>query len=262
MSEPLDDFLDVCRRAAFAGGKQLRDWAGRFAVQEKGPADLVTEADFASQEAVRAVVLNAFPDHGMLGEENGVSSVGRDGYRWIVDPLDGTTNYVHGLAQFAVSIALERNGLPLVGVVYDPSSDECFAAAAGRGAWVNDRPLRVSRVERLAQALVAASFPPRVRRTDAVVAEFLNIVERAQAVRRMGSSALNLAYVAAGRLDAYWAKDTKTWDVAAGWLLVREAGGMLTNMSGGECDLARPQFIAAATPPLHAEIRSALAVSP
>lgn len=261
MPEPLDDFLEVCRRAAFAGGKQLRDWAGRFAVKEKGPADLVTEADFASQEAVREVLSAAYPDHGLLGEENGASTEGRDGYRWIVDPLDGTTNYVHGLAQFAVSIALERHGTPLVGVVYDPTADECFAAARGRGAWVNDRPLRVSSVERLSQALVAASFPPKVRRTDAVIEEFLNIVERAQAVRRMGSSALNLAYVAAGRLDGYWAKDTKTWDIAAGWLLVREAGGMLTNMSGGECELAKPQFVAAATPSLHAEIRAALGLT-
>jgi myo-inositol-1(or 4)-monophosphatase len=255
VTEPLDEFLAVCRRAAAAGGKQLLDWAGRFAVREKGPADLVTEADLASQEAVREVILGAFPDHGFLAEENGASTQGRDGYRWIVDPLDGTTNYVHGLAQYAVSIALERAGTTLVGVVFDPVANECFAAARGRGADVNGRPLAVSRVDDLSQAMVAASFPPKVRRTDAVIGEFLQVMERAQAVRRMGSSALNLCYVAAGRLDGYWAKDTKVWDVAAGWLLVREAGGVLTNLVGGETDLARPQFIAAATPQLHGQIR-------
>lgn len=258
MSEPFAEFLEVARRAARAGGQELRNWQGRFAVREKGPADLVTEADLAAQKAVRETLLSAFPDHGFLGEEEGASTVGRDGYRWIVDPLDGTTNYVHGLAQFAVSIGLERSGRLLCGVVYDPSADECFAAAAGLGADVNGTPLRVSGVERLSQAMVAASFPPRVDRKNPVIAEFLNVVEQAQAVRRMGSSALNLCYVAAGRLDAYWAKDTKTWDVAAGWLLVREAGGVLTHYDGGEPDLANPRFLAAATESLHRELRNTL----
>jgi myo-inositol-1(or 4)-monophosphatase len=259
MADSLDDFLAAARRAADAGGAQLLDWAGRFAVREKGPADLVTEADLASQAAVRKELLAAFPDHGFLAEEEGASTVGRDGYRWIVDPLDGTTNYVHGLPQFCVSIALERHGEMLVGVVYDPIGKECFSAARGRGADVNGRPLRTSGVTRLSQALVAASFPPSVRRTDGVIAEFLAVLERAQAVRRMGSSALNLAYVAAGRLDAYWARDTKTWDVAAGWLLVREAGGILTNLTGDAVNLGRPQFVVASSAELHAELRSVLA---
>lgn len=258
MAEPLAEFLDVARQAARAGGRELMSWQGRFAVREKGPADLVTEADLAAQTAIREVLLSAFPDHGFLGEEEGASTVGRDGYRWIVDPLDGTTNYVHGLAQFAVSIGLERSGKLLAGVVYDPSSDECFAAALGLGADVNGRPLRVSGVCELSQAMIAASFPPKVMRDSVVVAEFLTVMEQAQAVRRMGSSALNLSYVAAGRLDAYWAKDTKTWDVAAGWLLVTEAGGVLTGFDGGEPDLGRPRFVASATPSLHKELQAAL----
>lgn len=258
VSEPFAEYLEVARRAARSGGQQLLNWRGRFAVREKGPADLVTEADLAAQKAVRETLLAAFPEHGFLGEEEGASTVGRDGYRWIVDPLDGTTNYVHGLPQFCTSIGLERAGKLLCGVVYDPSADECYAAAAGQGADLNGTPLRVSRVEKLSQAMVAASFPPRVDRQNPVIAEFLNVVEQAQAVRRMGSSALNLCYVAAGRLDAYWAKDTKTWDVAAGWLLVREAGGVVTHYDGGEPDLANPRFMAAATESLHRELRSTL----
>jgi myo-inositol-1(or 4)-monophosphatase len=253
--------LETARRAARLGGDVLKSWAGRFAVREKARADLVTEADLASQEIVYSAIMAQFPDHGFLGEEQGKSVTGVDGYRWIVDPLDGTTNYVHGLAQFAVSIGLERHGRPLVGVVYDPTADECFSAAAGLGAWVNDLPLRTSRVTDLREALVAASLPPAVSRENPAVQEFLTVMEIAQAVRRMGSSALNLCYVAAGRLDAYWARDTKTWDVAAGFLLVTEAGGTLTNYLGEPVDLSRPQFIAAATRELHTELRTILAPS-
>src|SRR5215218_6602397 len=132
----LQSLLETARRASRVGGEVLKSWAGRFAVREKGRADLVTEADLASQEAVYTTIMAEYPDHGFLGEEEGKSIEGRDGYRWIVDPLDGTTNYVHGLAQFAVSIGLERLGRPIVGAVYDPSADECFSAAAGLGAWV------------------------------------------------------------------------------------------------------------------------------
>ena len=256
-----EKFLETARRASRVGGEVLKSWAGRFAVREKGRADLVTEADLASQEAVYSAIMAEFPDHGFLGEEEGKSTPGRDGYRWIVDPLDGTTNYVHGLAQYAVSIGLERHGRPIAGAVYDPSADECFSAALGLGAWVNEQPIRTSNVTELGQALVAVSFPPAVRRDNPAITEFLTVMERTQAVRRMGSSALNLCYLAAGRLDAYWAKDTKTWDVAAGFLLVTEAGGTLTSYDGGPADLNRPQFVAAATPQLHAELRTLLSGS-
>jgi myo-inositol-1(or 4)-monophosphatase len=262
VTEPLERFLEVAVEAGRAAGRELLDWRGRFAVREKGPADLVTEADLAAQEAVRKIVLGAFPDHGFLAEENGAATIGRDGYRWIVDPLDGTTNYVHALPQFCTSIALERAGRLLIGVVYDPTADECFAASAGNGATLNGRPIRTSSVMSLPQAMVAASFAPRTRRNDPSIHEFLNVLERAQAVRRMGSSALNLCYVAAGRLDAYWANDTKTWDVAAGWLLVREAGGCVVGPDGGEPSLAKPRFVAAAQSALADELRATLAVTP
>jgi myo-inositol-1(or 4)-monophosphatase len=262
VTEPLDRFLNVAVEAGRAAGRELIDWQGRFAVREKGPADLVTEADLAAQEAVRKIILAAFPEHGLLAEENGLSTTGRDGYRWIVDPLDGTTNYVHSLPQFCTSIALERAGRLLVGVVYDPSADECFAAVAGGGATLNGRPIRTSGVTAMPQAMVAASFAPRTKRTDPAIHEFLNVLERAQAVRRMGSSALNLCYVAAGRLDAYWANDTKTWDVAAGWLLVREAGGTVVSPDGDEPDLAKPRFVAAAHAALADELRTTLRLAP
>jgi myo-inositol-1(or 4)-monophosphatase len=252
------EYLEVGRKAALAGGEVLRSWAGRFAVTEKGPADLVTEADFASQETVRKILMDAFPDHGVLAEENGMSTVGKDGYRWIVDPLDGTTNYVHGLAQYCVSIGLECNGTLLAGVVYDPVADQCFTAALGHGAFLNGKPLKVSGVKSLSKALVAVSFPPSVGRGDPSVEAFLNVMDHAQAIRRMGSSALNLCYVAAGSIDGYWAQDTKAWDVAAGYLLVTEAGGTLTSYDGGPADLAQPKFIVAATPELHRELSGVL----
>jgi len=254
----IPEFQRVCIQAARAGGAVLEDWAGRFKVQEKGPADLVTEADLASQERVREVLLGAFPNHGFLAEENLVIPPGADGYRWIVDPLDGTTNYVHGLANYAVSIALTQHGQPLVGVVFDPRSGECFHAGRGLGAWVNERRLSVSTVESLDEALVANSFAARVGKEDREVAEFLDVLLVAQATRRMGSSALNLAYLAAGRFDAYWATSTKAWDIAAGVLLVQEAGGIITNAHGDGVDLERPAFIAAATPALHAELSALL----
>lgn len=258
------DYQRICDKAARAGGDVLRDWRGRFAVREKGPADLVTEADLASQDTIRQIVLGAFPDHGFLAEEGFVADESpriagqKNDLRWIVDPLDGTTNYVHGVPNYAVSIALERNGDPLVGTVYDPTADECFSAAAGHGATCNGKTLHVSDVGRLSEAMIAVSFSAKVDRGDQEIGDFIEVMLKAQATRRMGSSALNLCYVAAGRFDAYWATTTKIWDIAAGALLVREAGGQITAIDGGPLILERPQFIAAATPALHRELRELL----
>ncbi|HUY87115.1 MAG TPA: inositol monophosphatase family protein [Pirellulales bacterium] len=257
----IDDYQRICEQAARAGGEVLLDWAGRFAVREKGPADLVTEADVAAQDAIRDVLLGAFPKHGFLAEENLSLPSQEDGYRWIVDPLDGTTNYVHGLPQFAVSIALEQNGWLKTGVVYNPVTDECFSAAEGRGAHLNGQALRVSQVAELSQALVAASFPAKVRRGDPEIEDFLAVMLECQALRRMGSSALNLCYLAAGRFDAYWSRSTKAWDIAAGVLIVREAGGVVSGFDGRELDLADPRFIAAGTAPLHAQLSQMLCPS-
>ena len=249
----MHEFVTVCERAARAGGQALLDWAGRFSIREKGPADLVTDADLASQEAIGRVVLEAYPEHGYLAEE-GADLTGKEGYRWIADPLDGTTNYVHGVPQFAVSLALEQNGALLAATVFDPVSQECFTAGSGEGAYLNGRKIRASGCTDLGQALVAVSFSAKVPRNSPEISAFTEVLLTAQAVRRMGSAALNLAYVAAGRFDACWATDTKVWDVAAGILLIREAGGIVTDVSGRDLDLMRPRFLAASTSTLHATL--------
>lgn len=255
----MPDFLAICEQAARAGGEKLLEWMGRITVREKGPSDLVTDADLASQEAVRSVVLGAFPDHDFLSEEEPHRPISPDSepqYRWIVDPLDGTTNYVHQIPEFAVSLALERGGEVLVGTVFNPISRECFTAARGEGAYLNGRRLHVSHVEVLGGAVVVASFPPKIATDSPIIADFLRIIGAAQSMRRTGSAALNLSFLAAGRYDGFWARDTKIWDVAAGHLLIAEAGGLMTGLDGSPFRLDRPQFVAAATEPLHRELRS------
>ena len=253
------EFERVGELAAKAAGDVLLDWAGRFAVREKGRSDLVTEADLAAQETVRDILLKSFPDHGFLAEENLSIPPGGDGFRWIVDPLDGTTNYVHGLANFAVSIGLEQAGRLVFGVVYDPVGRECFQALSGRGAKLNGAAIRVSPVADLSQAMVATSFAASVQRGDLEIREFVEVLLASQATRRMGSSALNLCYLAAGRFDAYWATTTKIWDIAAGILLVQEAGGVVSGPGGVPFVLEKPQFVAASTSNLHAQVLALLA---
>jgi myo-inositol-1(or 4)-monophosphatase len=266
----MSEFLDICERAARAGGAVLLDWAERFSVREKGPSDLVTEADLASQETVREILLSAFPNHEFLSEEEPAVKVesaqpnrgfaeptenSPPRHRWIVDPLDGTTNYVHHIPEFAVSIALERGGEVLVGCVFNPVSGECYTAELGGGACLNGRQLAASRVTQLSQALVAASFPPKIAPGSRPLVDFSRMVVACQSIRRTGSAALNLCYVAAGRFDAYWARETKIWDVAAGSLMIREAGGLITSLDGSPLRLDRPQFLAAGTESLHRQIR-------
>jgi myo-inositol-1(or 4)-monophosphatase len=258
MPLPLDHYASVCEQAARAGGAVLLDWADRFAAREKAPRDLVTEADVASQDTIQAILEKAFPTHGFLGEEDAVVPSQSDDLQWVVDPLDGTANYVHRLPNYAVSIALEQRGEPLVGTVFDPVSRECFSAIKGGGAYLNGKRLGVSRTVSLSEALVANSFSASVRRGDRELAEFEEVMLTAQATRRMGSSALNLAYLAAGRFDAYWSRSTKVWDIAAGVLLATEAGGIVTGLDGSPLRLPDASFIAAATPNLHNELRQLL----
>lgn len=264
----MPDFLTVCEQAARAGGAILLDWQERFTAREKAPKDLVTEADLASQQAIRQIVLGAFPDHDFLGEEDAAldireksgTSGGRPAeYRWIVDPLDGTANYVHKLQTFAVSIALEQNGRIIVGVVFDPISGELYHAVSGQGAFLNGARLNTSGCRQLEQAMVAFSFSPNVERASLEIRRFIEVLLATQSVRRLGSAALNLAYVAAGRLDSYWATSVKSWDVAAGVLLVREAGGILTHVSGGAFDLENPEFLASASADLQQRMLDVLA---
>ncbi len=242
------EILDVCEQAARLGGQELQQWRGRFEVHQKAPSDLVTEADLASQHVIRSFVLAAFPDHMFIGEEGGGTEPEDEStYQWVVDPLDGTTNYVHGFPHYCVSVAVVQYARPLLGVIYDPVRNECFRAAEGQGAWLNDMPIRTSGNERLDQSLLAVSFPPQVERTCEEVELFLRMLDAGRTIRRTGSAALNLAYIAAGRLDAFWATTLSAWDIAAGVVLVREAGGSVTNLDGNPFDLWNPRLLASAS---------------
>lgn len=235
------------------------EWFGHTETLQKGHADLVTQADFASQDLIRRIVFEAFPDHAFLGEETLPGAAGRHtadagggqgGYRWIVDPLDGTTNYVHGVPHFSVSLALERSGELVVGCVFNPISGECYKAIAGEGAWLDDRPIRTSECEDLSEALAVTGFPPLVTLDAPDVKLFLAGLNACQAIRRTGSAALNMCYLAAGRFDVNWSFSTKIWDVAAGALLIREAGGVIVAPNGGPFDMRSGRFLAAANRPL------------
>lgn len=252
-SEPKQEWVDACAAAARAGGHVLVDWRGRFTAREKAPSDLVTDADLASQDAIHRVLADRFPDHAFVGEERRSDnvSIGADELVWVVDPLDGTTNYVHGFPCYAVSVALVRAGQVLVGVVYNPVTDQCFSAAAGRGAWCNDEQMHTSDVTTVEQSVVAVSLPPHVARDATDMVDMIEVAQVSQGIRRTGSAAMNLAYVARGQLDAFWAARINPWDVAAGVLLVREAGGLVSGRDGKPFDVWHPHFLAAAGPPLH-----------
>lgn len=259
----MPDPLEVCLEAAHRGGAVLLEWLHRFRPREKGPKDLVTEADVASQEAIREIIHKAFPDHDFLSEEEAADrrAQGRQSilprhseYRWIVDPLDGTTNYVHRLPGYAVSIALQRGESLELGVVYDPLSKDCFVAAKGQKPTHNGNPISTSGCGEARQALVAVSFSPHVTRDSPEIKRFIEILLATQSVRRMGSAALNLCYVAAGWLDAYVATSVNIWDVAAGLLLVELAGGTSIGLDGQAVRLEKPELIAAASSPLASEL--------
>jgi len=253
----MHELLKTCEQAARAAAEVLLGMQGHVRVRQKGPRDLVTEADLASQRAIHKIISGRFPSHAFLGEEDPTDpaqTLAAAEYCWVVDPLDGTTNYVHGLPQFAVSIAVARAGQPEHGVILVPASGECFTATRGAGAFLNDAPIRTSDVGQLSEALVSASFAAQVDEQSKEIRQFLAVLPRCQAIRRFGSAAMNLAYLAAGRFDAYWAANTKPWDVAAGVLLVHEAGGVVSDLGGGPFQLARGQFAAAASAQLHGEL--------
>lgn len=257
----MSDALAVCETAARAAGAVLREWRGRFAVTAKGPRDLVTEADVAAERAVRDIVLGAFPEHGFVGEESscGGRNVVSGDHRWIVDPLDGTTNYVKGIPAYCTSVALARGEEILVGAIYDPERDECFTARAGDGARLDGVPISTSATRRVGDAVVAVGFPPDVDAHAPAVRDFLSVLPHALAIRRSGSTAINLAYVACGRFDAFWVRRIHSWDVAAGLLLVSEAGGRVGPFAGGAGPrLDSPAFISAATDELFGALRDLL----
>jgi myo-inositol-1(or 4)-monophosphatase len=244
--------------ARAAGALLLSELASARRIAFKGaPTNLVTEMDARAEALILGRVREAFPDDAILSEEMGGAD-GRSGRRWIVDPLDGTTNYAHGLPLFAVSIGLEVEGRVALGVVYDPAHGELYVAERGAGAFVNDRKLEVSRATTLNESLLATGFPYDIRETDDNnLREYAAFSVRAQGARRLGSAVLYLAWVAAGRLDGYWELRVGAWDLAAGSLLVEEAGGRVTGLDGSPLDLERPSVLAS-NGIIHAEMLSVL----
>ena len=204
-----------------------------FQIDKKGTIDLVTEVDVAVERMFRGLIAERFPDHQVLAEEMGGAAAVPAGPCWVFDPIDGTTNYAHGLPIFCASLALEIDGVPEVAAVYDPNRQELFTAERGGGAFLNGVPLRVSSAERLVDALLVTGFPYDVHsRVNEVVGLFGAFVGQARAVRRLGSAAIDLCWVAAGRMDGFWEADLKPWDVAGGALVVAEAGGRVTGTDG------------------------------
>jgi myo-inositol-1(or 4)-monophosphatase len=240
--------LNVMIKAAHRAGRGLKRDLGeveKLQVSVKGPGNFVTAADRRAEEIVREELAKARPAYGFLGEEGGAREGNDRTQRWIVDPLDGTTNFLHGIPHFAVSIALERNGVIVAGVTYNPANDELFVAERGKGAFLNNQRIRVAARRRLDEAIVGCGLP-HYGRSDLKLSRYeLAAAQRHFAgLRRYGSATLDLAWIAAGRLDAYWERNLSPWDMAAGILLVREAGGYVSDLAGGDAIFATANIIA------------------
>jgi myo-inositol-1(or 4)-monophosphatase len=246
----LNGELKAALGAAQEAGEVLSDGFGlRRQVRYKGEVDLVTEMDERAEGIIREALLRAYPSYGMLAEEGGALA-GEEDARWIVDPLDGTTNYAHGLPIFCVSIALEKAGEVVLGVVHDPIRVETFVAERGQGARLNDEPVSVSETDELVRALVVTGFPYDRDEVPAALDLFGRFAMLTQGMRRLGSAALDLCYVAAGRLDAYYEQGIHAWDVAAGNLILEEAGGRITDYRGNPFELETGELVAS-NGPLH-----------
>jgi myo-inositol-1(or 4)-monophosphatase len=254
----------IAVETARAAGAILREMLGQVEIEHKGIVDLVTDADRASESLVASRLSEAFPTHRLVGEE-GIARVNGAGdaaeYTWIVDPLDGTTNYSHGYPHFGVSIALAHGAEVVLGVVYDPMRDELFQAERGMGAWLNDRPIRVSTTDTLIRALLATGFSYDLSERAEQLAIWGVMQSRTQGIRRDGAAALNLCYVGAGRLDGFWEEPLQPWDMAAGALIVEEAGGLVTDYRGGTFDPFGAGVIAA-NPGLYAAILDVVQAAP
>jgi len=253
--------LNIAVRAARRAGSIINRAAldgGGLEVRAKQKNDFVTRVDRAAEEAILDVVRKAYPDHAVLAEESG-KSAGSAEYQWIIDPLDGTTNFIHGFPQYCVSIAIRHRDALAHGVVYDPVKNELFTASKGRGAFLNDRRMRVSKCTRLGDALVGTGFPFReLTRLDLYMKQLVNLMQTSSGVRRAGAAALDLAYVACGRLDAFWEMGLSAWDMAAGALMIQEAGGLVGDLRG-EAGYLDSGEICAATPKVFPALLQALA---
>ncbi len=234
----MTEIMDFARTLACEAGKLLAEKLTRHnPIFYKGTIDLVTEADRMSETFILAEISRRYPEHGILSEESAAKNE-QAAMRWIIDPLDGTTNYAHGFPFFCVSIAFERDGIVELGVIYDPTRDDLFTASRAGGAWLNGKQLKVSTVNDLSRSLLATGFPYDIRVSKENNLNYFNAMAvNAQAIRRPGAAALDLAYLASGRIDGFWELKLKPWDTAAGCLMVEEAGGVISDMKGGKWDL-------------------------
>lgn len=264
----MQPFLEAAMAAAREAGVLIRSRLGRYEYLDTkaSPSDLVTDVDRACERLIAERLLTAFPTHAMLGEEGMAEGArrhdrnadpGQVEYLWVCDPIDGTTNFVHGLPACTVSIALAHYGEPVVGVIYDPARDELFYAVKGQGAFVNGQPVKVRADQQLAEALLVTGFPVQEELRRINLDEVMRITPLCRNLRAFGSAALHLAYVAAGRLSGFWEHGLNPWDLAAGYLLVKEAGGEMTGLDGSPYTLATADF-AASNGRIHAEMLSAL----
>jgi myo-inositol-1(or 4)-monophosphatase len=242
---PMGELKDFILSLAGDAGRLLKDrFHVKHTVDYKGAIDIVTEADRLSEELIIKRIAQSYPQHDILAEESPATTKD-SGYRWIIDPLDGTTNYAHGYPVFCVSIALEINGVVEWGVVYNPMLEEMFFAERGHGAILNGVKISVSLEQELSKSLLATGFPYDIRvSSDNNLHFFSRMAKQAQAIRRAGSAALDLAYLAAGRFDGFWELKLKPWDTAAGWLMILEAGGQVTDLLGNPYHLLSPHVLA------------------
>jgi len=241
--------VEIARQS---GALLMEHFRRRVAVEYKGDADLVTIADRQSETLIREFIRQHWPSHDVLGEEEGLRDTGSD-YRWYVDPLDGTTNFAHGFPVFCVSLALEHKGSRIAGVIFDPTRDELFAAEQGSGAFLNGERIKVSKVARLSESLLATGFPSHKRHKNPNIFFYHQITLHTHGVRRAGSAALDLCNVACGRFDGFWEFNLNPWDTAAGVLIVEEAGGRVTDFSGGPFQLNSRETVAS-NGQVHAEM--------
>jgi len=241
----MSEFLTIAEKAARQAGRVLKDLQGsRREIEKKGIVDLVTDADRRSERLIKDIIKSAFPDHSFKAEE-GTQSKGDSEYLWLVDPLDGTTNYAHAFPVYCVSIGLLKGDDIVAGCIYNPNLDECFTAEKGKGAYLNSQPILVSGTKSLDDSLLATGFPYDIRISqDDNLREFGAFYKKAQAVRRAGAAALDLAYVACGRFDGFWEFKLSPWDIAAGILLVEEAGGIVTSWAGRKYDIFEGEVLA------------------
>ena len=249
--------INVMTAAARKAARSLKRDFGeveKLQVSLKGPANFVSAADKRAEEILHAELMKARPGYGFLGEEGGIREGTDKTHTWIVDPLDGTTNFLHGIPHFAISIALAREGTPIAGLIYNPITDEFFTAERGKGAFFNDHRIRVAARKRLADAVVACALP-HIGRGDLAQfrREFAMMQDKVAGLRRFGAAALDLAYIAAGRFDAYWERNLSPWDFAAGVLMVREAGGFVTDLEDRERTM-EPGDIIAGNETMHREV--------